>query len=92
MSILQNKMKRKQILAYFLYALLLLVASFPHYLSAASDNVKLHGASTPAKNTLALRQMLVTWANSRKLVKGNGPKIPSGPNPIGNRHPPSIHS
>ncbi|PON88692.1 hypothetical protein TorRG33x02_153980 [Trema orientale] len=88
-------MKRKQFLVYLLFAFLL-VASRHHYPSNAfmihaAKSVTLNGANTPARKSLALRQMLATLVNSRKLVKENTHKVPSGPNPIGNRHPPSIH-
>eukprot|EP00257_Ricinus_communis_P027362 XP_025014776.1 uncharacterized protein LOC112536340 [Ricinus communis] len=84
-------MKRKHIIAYFLVALF--IASRCHcYLATMVQ----HADSVDSKlgNAQLGKSFPTKYVFSRKAgthVKELIHKAPSGPNPIGNRHPPSIH-
>ncbi|KAJ9175701.1 hypothetical protein P3X46_014230 [Hevea brasiliensis] len=88
------EMKRKQqIIAYFLFALF--IASHCHCSSAimvhAAYSVDYRHRSTQQKTSSSTRYMLAS-RKSGAQVKETIQKVPSGPNPIGNRHPrTSIH-
>ncbi|GMN57238.1 hypothetical protein TIFTF001_026349 [Ficus carica] len=88
-------MKRKQVFLHLLFAFLLLASRCRYSSTAfairAAESVKLNIEHVPERKTLAIRQMLSAWVESRKIGKESIHKVPSGPNPIGNGHPPSIH-
>ncbi|CBI31692.3 unnamed protein product, partial [Vitis vinifera] len=85
------KMKKKQILAHLILAFLL-TASQCYYTTAimlrAMEPVASNTGPAQQRTGSATRYMFATWKFGQQ-IRGNIHKVPSGPNPIGNRHPPS---
>ncbi|XP_031267677.1 CLAVATA3/ESR (CLE)-related protein 46-like [Pistacia vera] len=79
--------------AYILFIVLSLIASH----CSSSTDIGIQAAKSvdlmvePAKPRMstASRDLLGTWIKLRKQVTDSIHKVPSGPNPIGNVHPPS---
>ncbi|KAJ4719852.1 CLAVATA3/ESR (CLE)-related protein 46-like isoform X1 [Melia azedarach] len=62
--------------------------------AAESVNFNLE-ESAHSRMSISSRYIVASWVSkikSRKLVKDNSHKVPSGPNPIGNWHPPLASS
>ncbi|KAB2063708.1 hypothetical protein E1A91_A10G239000v1 [Gossypium mustelinum] len=80
------KIKVQVMLAYLLIAFLLLPSSQSHYSSIPMQITVNHDMKTrlPKPN----RFLLAAWEHGTN-VKGNMKKVPSAPNPKGNRHVPS---
>ncbi|KAJ4970006.1 hypothetical protein NE237_003105 [Protea cynaroides] len=58
---------------------------FCHYLPSAFRL----GPAEPRSHSSS-GSTLATWENTRKMIQGRkNRKVPSGPSPIGNRHPPT---
>ncbi|XP_010651039.3 uncharacterized protein LOC104879552 [Vitis vinifera] len=91
---LLSKMGRRQTLFALLLACLLLAAS-PHRYSAATkvqagSKPREASASAAAAAGFSFATSLITLMNINKQAKGKKTrKSPSGPNPVGNQHPPS---
>ncbi|OAY46067.1 hypothetical protein MANES_07G114000v8 [Manihot esculenta] len=93
------QMKRKhQLIAFFLFALFIASQSYcsPVIMVHAADSGKatifdFRVRNTQQKTNSFTRHMLAYRKSAGAQVKEIIQKVPSGPNPIGNRHPPSIH-
>ncbi|XWS07774.1 hypothetical protein CRYUN_Cryun41cG0019800 [Craigia yunnanensis] len=89
-------MKRIEVLAYLIIAFLLLTASQSQFsiairigqaMETVDDDMKMIRTAKPKPNS-GNRFLLATWEPGTQF-DGNMRKVPSAPNPIGNRHPPS---
>ncbi|XP_059458483.1 CLAVATA3/ESR (CLE)-related protein 46-like [Corylus avellana] len=91
----QPKMKRKEIQIYLLLAFILTTSQC--YYSTAMRNI--HSAESvgfklkpaQARESSAAGHMSATWINKSGIQdQKTAHKVPSGPSPIGNRHPPIL--
>ncbi|XVF83633.1 hypothetical protein PTKIN_Ptkin16aG0505600 [Pterospermum kingtungense] len=89
-------MKRIEALACLIIAFLLLTASQSQFsmairigpaMETVDDDMKMIRTAIPKPNS-ANRLLLATWEPGTQF-NGDMKKVPSAPNPIGNRHPPS---
>ncbi|XXG54781.1 hypothetical protein AAC387_Pa03g2576 [Persea americana] len=93
MSKLMQRMERKQIITHLLLTFLLLSATahYHNFISIMvqareSDNVK-RGIKGLESQAVA-PQELSTWKIKHEIEANKARKVPSGPSPIGNHHPP----
>ncbi|KAF3965590.1 hypothetical protein CMV_010228 [Castanea mollissima] len=92
---LKLKMKRKQIQISLFLALILIASQCYHSTAMrmhTAESVDFNLKSAQARKSSATEFKSFTWSKSGIHVRENVKKVPSGPNPIGNKHPPSGHN
>ncbi|XP_043693314.1 CLAVATA3/ESR (CLE)-related protein 46 isoform X2 [Telopea speciosissima] len=96
MQKLPAKMRGRQSLVHLLLAFILLAvaASNSHFsnpitVQAVETAAFRHGSAEPGSHPSS-GSTLAIWENTRKMTQGRKThKVPSGPSPVGNRHPPT---
>ncbi|KAJ8620778.1 hypothetical protein MRB53_029307 [Persea americana] len=91
---LMHRMERKQVIAHLLLTCLLAASAQYRNFSTImvqakeSDNLELRNKLLESQSVGT--QVLASWEKTRQEVEAKKiRKVPSGPNPIGNHHPPA---
>ncbi|XP_041000588.1 CLAVATA3/ESR (CLE)-related protein 46-like [Juglans microcarpa x Juglans regia] len=92
-TLLLPKMKRKEVRICLLLAFIFITSGCYYFtairIRSAESAVDFKFKPVKARESSAAGFMTATW---NKSGMQNNRKVPSAPNPIGNRHPPSRHN